>query len=71
VLAPANTWTARHGHANLRAAFDPVAETQLAGLESPDGAAAEMVGPDLGTAGAQVHRIVGLAPSTLWSSYGA
>jgi hypothetical protein len=60
VLAQANTWTTRHGGPNLRAAFDLVAETQLAGLESPDGAEAEIVGPDLGTAGAQVHRIVGL-----------
>ncbi len=60
VLAQASTWIARNGDANLRAAFDLVTETQLAGLESPDGAEAEMVGPDLGAAGAQVHRIVGL-----------
>jgi hypothetical protein len=60
VLVQANAWTARRGDPALRAAFDQVSEAQVAGLESPDGATAEMAGSDLAAAGIQVHRMVGL-----------
>ena len=60
VLAQANIWTARQGDPALRGAFEVVSESQLAGLEAPDGAAAEMAASDLPAAAAQMHRIVAL-----------
>jgi hypothetical protein len=60
VLRQANAWTARQRDPALRTAFDQVSETQLALLEARDDVEAEMVGPDLAAAGAEVHRIVGL-----------
>jgi hypothetical protein len=61
VLRHANAWTARRGDHALRVAFDIVSETQIARLESSDDATDGAIAvPDLATAGAKVHRLVGL-----------
>ena len=60
VLRRAYSWTAQQRDPALRAAFQQASEAQLGMLEACDDAEAEMVGPDLATAGAQVHRIISL-----------
>jgi hypothetical protein len=60
VLRQADLWTTHRGDPALRAALDLVSESQLARLEPSGAAEAMMMGPDLATAGAEVHRIVSL-----------